>query len=109
VLTLVVANLFDLSRISLMGSAGFLLIFAAVNFANVRLGKKNGSRRWISGTGAAACPAALVVLIIERLTAAPGEILVLVVMVGVSFLVEAVYRRLTGRSIRSMLHPRRAG
>ena len=104
VLTLLVANLFDLSRISLMGSAGFLLIFAAVNIANVKLAAKNGSKRWISGTGAFACLAALVVLIYQRLTVAPGEILVLVVMVGVSFLVETFYRRLTGRSIRSMHH-----
>ena len=37
-LTLFVANVFDLTSISTLGSAGFLLIFAAVNTANVRHG-----------------------------------------------------------------------
>lgn len=35
-LTLVVANLFDLSSISTPGSAGFLLIFVVVNVGNAR-------------------------------------------------------------------------
>ena len=43
-----VANFFYLSSISTMGSAGFLLIFAAVNAANIRLARQTGSRRWIS-------------------------------------------------------------
>jgi len=45
VFTLLVANLFDLTSIAIMGSAGFLLIFAAVNFVNFRLHKKTHSRR----------------------------------------------------------------
>jgi hypothetical protein len=35
-----IANIFDLSSISVMGSAGFLLIFAAVNAANTVLAKE---------------------------------------------------------------------
>jgi amino acid transporter len=105
-LTLLVANLFDLSRISLMGSSGFLLIFAAVNAANVKLALKSGSRRWISWIGAIVCLVALVVLIIQKATDAPLELLVLVVMVGVSFLIEVIYRRTTGRTIRPMYKPR---
>ncbi len=50
-LTLIVANVFDLSGISTMGSSGFLIIFAAVNFANVRLYKRTNSYRWISFLG----------------------------------------------------------
>jgi amino acid transporter len=102
-LTLIVANLFDLSRISTMGSSGFLLIFAAVNIANVRLAANTGSRRWVSVIGAAVCLAALVILIAQRATNAPKELLVLVVMVGSAFLIEIIYRRITGRSIRSLL------
>jgi len=101
-LTLVVANVFDLSRISMMGSSGFLLIFAAVNVANFRLSAKSGSRGWISLLGAGICMAALVVLIIQRATSSPAEILVLVVMVAVSFIIEVVYQRATGRIIRPM-------
>jgi anti-anti-sigma regulatory factor len=46
-----VANLFDLSSISTMGSAGFMLIFAAVNAANAKLARQTGSQRWISVLG----------------------------------------------------------
>jgi amino acid transporter len=102
-LTLMVANLFDLSGISTMGSSGFLLIFAAVNIANARLAATTDSRRWISVTGATVCLVALAILIAQRATNAPKELLVLVVMVGLAFLIEIIYRRITGRSIRSLL------
>jgi amino acid transporter len=101
-LTLMVANLFDLSRISTMGSSGFLLIFAAVNIANARLAATTGSRRWLSVIGAAVCLSALAILIAQRATTSPKELWVLVVMVGSAFLIEIIYRRITGRSIKSL-------
>jgi amino acid transporter len=103
-LTLAVANLFNLSRISMMGSSGFLLIFAAVNLANFRLAAKSGSRRWVSLLGAIACMVALIILIIQRATTSPMELLVLVIMVAISFLIETVYRKSTGRTIKPMHH-----
>jgi amino acid transporter len=102
VLTLIVANLFDLSSISMMGSSGFLLIFAAVNIANYRLANKSGSRKWISLLGAIVCIIALVILIIQRATTFPLQLLVLVIMVAISFIIEITYRRITGRTIKSM-------
>jgi amino acid transporter len=39
-ITLLIANLFDLSSISIMGSSGFLIIFSAVNLSNSLLSKK---------------------------------------------------------------------
>jgi amino acid transporter len=105
-LTLMVANLFDLSRISTMGSSGFLLIFAAVNIANARLAATTSSRRWVSVIGAAVCLGALAILITQRATTAPKELLVLVVMVGSAFLIEVIYHRITGRAIKS-LHRRK--
>jgi hypothetical protein len=39
-----VANAFDLTSIATLGSAGFLLIFAAVNAANARHTRHTGSR-----------------------------------------------------------------
>jgi amino acid transporter len=102
-LTLLVANLFNLSSISTMGSAGFLLIFAMVNIANVRLSSHTGSIKWISVCGAVLCIAALLALIGQRFINATEELLVLAVMVAVSFIIEVVYRRITGRTI-SRLH-----
>ena len=50
-LALVVANFVPLEAIATMGSAGFLLLFMAVNVANVRLARETGSRAWMSGVG----------------------------------------------------------
>lgn len=103
VLTLLIANLFDLSSISVMGSAGFLLIFAAVNAANLRLHRKTGGRRWISGLGVFGCTSALVVLVYETFLSAPSKILVLIIMVGLAFAIEIIYRAFTGRTIKSLI------
>ena len=92
------ANLFDLSSISMMGSAGFLLVFAAVNVANLRLRRKTSSRGWLSAAGAVACLGALGALIWQRLQVAPAQLWILLAMLGLAIAVEAVYRGLTGRS-----------
>jgi amino acid transporter len=100
--TLLLANLLDLSRIAIMGSAGFLLIFAAVNASNARLSSITKSRKWVSILGATTCLAALAVLISERSMTSPGELWVLAIMIGSAFLIESIYRRATGRTIRSL-------
>jgi amino acid transporter len=101
-LTLLVANLFDLTSISMMGSASFLLIFVGVNGANVRLCAKTGSHRWIAVFGVIVCLSALGALIWQRATTSPKELGVLGVMVGLAFIIEIVYRVVTGRAIRPL-------
>ncbi len=91
-LTLFVANVFDLTSISTLGSAGFLLIFAAVNAANVRRSRETHSRAWISVVGAVACCAALGALVWQTATSSPEKLWVLVAMVGLAVLVEGGYR-----------------
>jgi amino acid transporter len=104
-LTLLVANLFDLSSISTMGSAGFLLIFAAVNASNVKLCAETASRRWIAVLGVIICLLALSALIVQRALTCAGELWVLGIMIGLAFLIEAVYRQSTGRVIRRQVRP----
>jgi amino acid transporter len=99
-LTLLAANLFDLSSISVMGSAGFLLIFAAVNGSNLRLYKKTAGKRWISGCGLAACLAALAALVWQTSLRSPKDLWIVALMVGSAFIIEALYQSLTGRVIR---------
>jgi hypothetical protein len=101
-MTLFVANLFDLSSISIMGSAGFLLIFGAVNAANVRLHKRTKAKKWISITGIVACVIALLTLIWYVLTNSPADIYVLIVMVFLAFAIEYAYRKYTGRKIKKI-------
>jgi amino acid transporter len=90
--TLLVANFFDLSSISTMGSTGFLLIFASVNAANVHLAEKTGSRRWISIAGVLLCLGALYSLLHYTWQHTPSHIWVLAAMLLLAFTVESAYR-----------------
>ncbi len=103
-LTLVVANVLDLTSVATLGSAGFLLIFAAVNVANVSRRSETHSRAWISVIGAAACVAALVALVWQTATTNPQDLLVLAALVGLAVAIEGAYR-LAGRELR--LHAQR--
>ncbi|WP_319507727.1 APC family permease [uncultured Methanolobus sp.] len=101
-LTLIVANVFNLSSISIMGSAGFLLIFGAVNASNVHLHQKTGSHRWISITGVIVCSIALLTLVWYTLNNSPKDILTLAFMLCLAFAIEEIYRRSTGRIIKKI-------
>ena len=90
--TLLIANLFDLSGISTMGSAGFLLIFASVNAANFKMSKKTNSNKWIPVLGVFFCLTALGFLVYQTIKTSPQNILVLVIMFGLAFLIELIYR-----------------
>ena len=94
VITLIFANFFDLQNISTMGSAGFLLIFAAVNWSNYRLRKKTNSRGFISVLGTVACLAAFVALIMETTITQPIDIAVLAVMLGISWSIAFTYKQI---------------
>lgn len=103
-LTLIIANLFDLSGISTMGSSGFLLIFAVVNFANVKLHQQTNSHRWISFLGTVACLAAVVVLLTQTAQTNPQNLWIVIFMVVLAFLIEIIYRQFTNRQIH-LNHP----
>jgi amino acid transporter len=100
VLALVIANLVPLEAIATMGSAGFLLLFMAVNIANVRLARDTGSRAWLSGLAALSTAIALTVLCVEvdENPATRNHLWILVGMILVSVGIEFAYRKFTGRS-----------
>jgi len=95
-LTLFAANAFDLSSIATMGSAGFLLIFAAVNAANALRAEQTGSRGWISAVASFACLIALGALLWQTAASAPAKLWVLAAMVGAAVAVEGGYRLARG-------------
>jgi len=100
-LTLIIGNFVPLAAIATMGSAGFLLIFCAVNAANFKLRNETDSQGWISLLGIAACLIALAALIWKTVIT-PGsswQVFILVGMVVFSLVAEVSYRNLTGRSI----------
>ncbi len=98
-LTLFVANVFDLTSIATLGSAGFLLIFAAVNSANARHAPHTHSRGWISAAGAVACLLALGALVWQTAMNSPAKLWVLVAMLSLAVLIEGAFR-LAKREIR---------
>ncbi len=97
--TLFIANLADLSSMSTMGSAGFLLIFAAVNGANAVMARDTRSKSWLSLTGVGLCLSALASLLWQTAKDSPGHLWVLFVMVGAAFMIEFSFRLTTGRTI----------
>ncbi len=101
-LALVIANFVPLDAIATMGSAGFLLLFMAVNIANVRLAHETGSRAWISALAALSTAIALIVLCVEvdENPATRYHLWILAGMTLVSFAIELAYRSITGRAIR---------
>jgi amino acid transporter len=95
--TLLVVNAVDLEAISLMGSAGFLLIFAAVDLAAFRLAAHSLAARGVSLVGAVACAASLAALTAYAATHIPGQLGVLGGMIAAAVAGEALIRAL-GRS-----------
>jgi len=106
-LALVIANTIPLEAIATMGSAGFLLLFLAVNLAAVRLSSQTQGRAWISALAAASTAVALVVLCIEvdENPATSKHLWILVGMVLTSLAIEGIYRGVTGRHIRLVRSP----
>jgi amino acid transporter len=101
-LALLIANVVPLEAIATMGSAGFLLLFLAVNIAAVRLTRDTGGSAWISALAALSTAIALMVLCVEvdENPATRRHLWILLGMIAVSFGIELAYRGITGRRIR---------
>jgi len=101
--SVIVSNLFDLESISTMGSAGFLLIFAMVNMANVKLANETRSGKLIPLVAFTCCVIALGALLWQTLITNPMNTLVLIIMIVLSFSIELLYREYSGRKIKSSI------
>jgi len=105
---LLLANTLDLSSISVAGSAGFLLIFTAVNLASFHLSRHIGSSRLLSAVAALACLVALAALVWHTALYAVETLWALPLLVLLAFVIEATYRAFTGRTLRLHLSPLKA-
>ncbi len=101
-LSLLLANLVALENIAIIGSAGFLVIFAAVNAAAFKLGDQIGARRPITGLSTVACLGALVALLGHTATTNPRALFVFGGVIVAAGLFELIYPRITGRSFESI-------
>jgi amino acid transporter len=98
-LVIVFVLLFDLGPIAMMGSAAFLIVYAAVSFGHLRVHRETGARPSILWASLITLLIMFVLLVIYILRNQPAAALALVVTLAVSALIEWSYRRWTGRRL----------
>jgi amino acid transporter len=99
-LVVAITLLFDLAGIAMMGSAAFLLVYAAVNAGHLRILKQTGANAPIVWLSLLTCLAMFVVLAQYTYQQEPAALAALAIIAGASLAVEAVYRALTKRTIK---------
>jgi len=100
-LVVLVTLALDLSGIAMMGSAAFLLVYAAVNAGHLRVLKETGANAIIVWLSLITCLAMFVMLGVYTWRQQPAAIVALVMIAAASFAAEWAYRRWTGRTIQS--------
>jgi len=100
VLALLAVNLVDLHALSAATSGGFLVVYAVVNLANVKLARETGSHRWISIFAALLCIAALALMELDfaRDPATRGSAWAVAAVIALALAVEVIFRWLRGGS-----------
>ena len=98
-LVVVVMLIFDLSGIAMMGSAAFLLIYAAVNAGHLKVLNQTGASAIIVWLSLLTCLAMFVILFVYTYQEQPRAIAALILIAAASFAAEWSYRRWTGRRI----------
>ncbi|WP_417856680.1 APC family permease [Xanthomarina gelatinilytica] len=93
VLTLLIANTLELESISTAGSAGFLLIFAIVNYVAFKLSKEISGKRIISLFGFLMCAIAFITLLIQQYTSNFVGVIVILSIILCCFVIEYVYKK----------------
>lgn len=105
ILSLVLANVIDLTDIAIIGSASFLLVFALVNAAAWRLAAQIHGLRGLHAFGLLLCVAALIVLIGHTWRSNPTGVAVFAGFALVSVLFEFMYGRgVRGHFLRRHYH-----
>jgi amino acid transporter len=102
-LALVFVLLFPLSAVASMGSAAFLLVYAAVNIGHMRVREQTGAKAWLVMASAVTCLCLFGVLVYHMITTAPTSAIALGVTLAGSFVFESVYRHATGRTFTEIL------
>ncbi len=92
IFTLLIANFLNLESISTSGSAGFLLIFAVVNYVSFRKAEVIKATKAISLIGAILAALAFVVLIIQQSTSNMLGVSISLGIICICFLLEWFYK-----------------
>ena len=103
IITIFFATIFNIENISIAGSLGFLLVFAAVNYANFKLYKETKSNRWISFIAFLLCVISILVLISYNLKNNPDNLISSSIVIIGTGLFEFIYRMTTDRRLKSYI------
>jgi hypothetical protein len=90
---------FDLAGIAMMGSAAFLLVYAAVNAAHLFVLERTGAIAAVVWLSLITCLGMFAVLCGYILREQPAALAALVVIAAAAFAAEWFYRRWAGRRI----------
>jgi hypothetical protein len=94
IISLLMANLIDLTEIAIIGSAGFLFIFTIVNFSGLKLASQIEANKFIALLAFLVSTAALVALFIHTYQTNVRAVLVFVAFIVFSLVFEFFYGRL---------------
>jgi hypothetical protein len=83
----------------MLGSASFLIIYCAVNFAHLRLYKDTGANPYIIWLSIFGCIFSFVILSYYEMKNSPKTLIVLVSVLVLSFLAEYIYRKYSSRNL----------
>ncbi|MRI58867.1 MAG: amino acid transporter [Epsilonproteobacteria bacterium] len=105
-LSILFAISFNIENISIAGSLGFLIIFAAVNWVNFRLYEETRSNRWISLAAFVLCLISIAVLIGYNYQHHPNNLKSSAIVLVATFIFELFYRTFTQIRLRSYIDPK---
>ena len=92
---------FDLSGVAMMGSGAFLLIYACVNAAHLRVIHRDRRQKWLGLASMITCLSMFVVLSVYIYQNAKPALVTMVLLLPVCLALEWVYRQKTGRSLKT--------
>jgi amino acid transporter len=92
---------FDLSGIAMMGSGAFLLIYACVHAAHLRIAHETGGSKAVVGLALATCLAMFAVLSVYIYQHSKPAFLTMVALIPICLGAEWAYRRATGRVLKT--------
>jgi len=93
ILSLILANTINLTEISIIASAGFLLIFFMVNLSAYKLHQYIGANKYIVLTSSTLTFLALLTLLLHTYKSNPNAVIIFLLFVLVSILFELIYGR----------------
>lgn len=96
IFSLLLVNMFNLESISTAGSAGFLLIFAMVNYVGYKKYEELNSRKTIHFLGFLLCLIAFLALVVQQFQSNVTGVLIALGIIVLSFLIEFFYQKQKG-------------